>query len=107
MKDKTKVFLREYKTFRDYAQKHQIPDAEIPQLFAIFRKDERSAEINGFRNHDNGMVTSRQKAYIKRLTDNNGESKFTDEYIEGLSKEGASKLIDMLVGGGSNAAAPQ
>ena len=108
MKDKTKAFLRKYRAFRDYAQKIQIPEAEIPQLFAIHRKDSRTAEINGYRNHDNGdMATARQKAFIKRLTNNNGESKLTDEYIDSLSKQAASRLIENLVGGGGSAAAPQ
>jgi len=108
MKDKTKVFLREYKAFRQYALNQQIPETEIPQLFAIYRKDNRTAEINGFRSHDNGnMATARQKAYIKRLTGNNGEGRLTDEYINSLSKQEASKLIDNLRGGDNQTVASQ
>jgi len=108
MKDKNKVFLREYKAFRQYALKQQIPETEIPQLFAIHRKDNRPAEINGFRNHDNGdMATARQKAYIKRLAQNSGDSKLTDEYIDSLSKQAASKLINNLRGGDDQPVASQ
>lgn len=58
-----------------------LDNAELIQLFAIYRKDKRTDRING-----NGeQATEKQKAFLKRLG---------VEFDPQLTKEEASELID-------------
>ena len=99
MDSKMENFLKEYNTFRRYAEQQQTSENEATtlQLFAIFRKDERSNEINGKRADADQPATERQKAYIKSIYARNGVQ-FTEESVNKLTKREASKVINSFKG---------
>ena len=114
MSGKIESFIREYKAFKEFATSEQLTErgAELIQLFAIHRKDERS---NGFFEkrqipagpihtrrtlpNDGRPITESQKAYIRDLLRTNGVE-CDDGKIESMTKEEASEFIDSLKGEG-------
>lgn len=97
MEDKMEDFLKEYYSFKQYAEEQQITanDAETIQLFAIFRKDKRSNEINGKKTNGDQTATEKQKAYIKSIYEKNGIT-FDEQEIQRLTKKQASEIINSL-----------
>lgn len=104
-------FLKEYNTFKQYADQQNITtsEAETTQLFAIFRKDERTNRIMEMRNGsnkenkttDNGEqpATEKQKTYVKNIYEQNGIS-YNEEEMQKLTKNQASEIINSLKGRG-------
>ncbi len=103
-------FLKEYGTFKQFAQQQQISNSEPEtiQLFAIYRKDERTDSIMGIRNGinkenkttSNGeqSATDKQKAYIKSIYEKNGVA-YNEDDIQKLTKRQASEIINSFKGG--------
>ena len=95
-------FLKEFGAFKQFAQKEQISidGAETVNLFAIYRKDERSNDIMANKNSSLRMngdqpATDKQKAYIRNIYEQNGIEHKVDD-LQKLTKRQASEIIESL-----------
>ncbi len=101
MEEKMENFIKEYGTFKQFAVEQKITnnEPETIQLFAIFRKDERTNEImertNGSNKNGEAAATEKQKSYIRSIYTQKG-MEFKEEDMDKLTKKEASRIINSL-----------
>jgi hypothetical protein len=85
-------FIKEYSVFKKFAEQQRINnESTILQLFAIYRKDKRSKNIESINN--NQSATEKQKAYVKKIYEINGKN-YNEEDLQKLTKKEASNIIE-------------
>jgi hypothetical protein len=99
--DKITEFLEEYKTFKEKAQGHKLTNDEIQFLFAVYLKNLRENmrfQKGGLPDKKTETIpaTDKQKSYIKDIYQAKNIP-FTEEQINGLTKQEASQLINNAI----------